>query len=82
MKGRVVLQSNYVYDHSYAFVRFQDLGSASATLQVAKAADVCGLLPGRSIEIAAAEQDYIQAEMNGDPTWVCLPPAARPSWWK
>ena len=29
-----------------------------------------------------AEQAYIQAEMKGDPTWICLPPEARPEWWK
>ena len=25
---------------------------------------------------------YIQAEMKGDPTWFCLPPEARPEWWR
>ena len=24
----------------------------------------------------------MQAEMKGDPTWVCLPPEAQPQWWR
>ena len=61
---------------------FQDLGSSLATLQVAKAVDFFGCLTGSAIEIADAEQAYTQADMKGDPTWVCLPPEARPSWWR
>ena len=34
------------------------------------------------LEIVDAEQAYIQAEMKGDPTWVWLPPEARPEWWR
>ena len=34
------------------------------------------------IEVADAEQAYIQAEKKGDPTWVRLPPEARPEWWR
>ena len=66
---------------SYKYATFQDLGSSLATLQAAKAVDVCGCAPGHAIEIADAEQAYIQAEMKGDPTWICLPPEARPEWW-
>ena len=58
------------------------MGSSLATLQAAKAVDFFGCVPGHAIEIADAEQAYIQAEMKGDPTWICLPPEARPEWWK
>ena len=58
------------------------MGSSLATLQAAKAVNVFGCVPGHAIEIADAEQAYIQAEMKGDPTWICLPPEARPEWWK
>ena len=37
---------------------------------------------GMQFTIADAEQAYIQADMKGDPTWVCLPPEARPAWWR
>ena len=81
-KGRVVFQGNQVYDQNYNYAIFQDLGSSPATLQAAKAVDVFGCVPGHAIEIADAEQAYIQADMKGDPTWICLPPEARPTWWK
>ena len=56
--------------------------SSPATLQAAKAVDFFVCLLGHVIEIADAEQAYIQAEMKGDPTWVCLPPEAQPAWWR
>ena len=51
-------------------------------MQAAKAVDFFGCVPNHVIEVADAEQAYIQAEMKGDPTWVCLPPEARPDWWR
>ena len=81
-KGRVVFQGNRVYDQNHNYAIFQDLGSSLATLQAAKAVDFCGCLPNHGIEVADAEQAYIQADMKGDPTWVCLPLEARPDWWR
>ena len=78
-KGRVVFQESQVYDQNHNYAIFQDLGSSPATLQAAKAVDVFGCLPGCAFEIADAEQAYIQVDMKGDPTWICLPPEARPS---
>jgi hypothetical protein len=81
-KGRVVFQGNQVYDQNHNYAIFQDLGSSPATLQAAKAVDFFGCLPNHVVEIADAEQAYIQADMKGDPTWICLPPEARPDWWR
>ena len=64
---------------------FQDLVNAPATLQAVqapRAAVVYGRLPEHYIEVADAEQAYIQAGMKGDPIWVCLTPDARPHWWE
>ena len=36
-----------------------------------------GLIPGHAIEIADADQAYIQALLTGTPCWTCLPPGAR-----
>ena len=80
-KGRVVLQRNQVFDQQYNYAIFQDLGSSLATLQSAKAVDFFGCLPNHAIEIADAEQASIQADVKGDPTWICLPVDARPAWW-
>ena len=51
-------------------------------MQAAKAVDFFWRLLGHAILVADAEQAYIQADMQGDPTWVCLPPEARPEWWR
>ena len=56
---------------------FQDLGSSPATLDASRAVDAYGAAPGHVIEVADAEQAYVQAEMKGTPTWVCLPPEQR-----
>ena len=61
---------------------FRDMGSAPATLEAAKAADFYGCLPGHVIETADGEQAYVQADMKGTPTWICLPPEQSPAWWR
>ena len=81
-KGRVVFQGNRVIDQNYDAAMFQDLGSAPATMEASKIADFFGCTPGHVVEVADAVQAYIQAEMQGTPTWVCLPEHERPAWWK
>ncbi len=44
--------------------KFQDLGNTPATLQSARAADFIGRLPGHVLEVANAEQAYVQVEMQ------------------
>ena len=51
-------------------------------MEAAKVADFYWCLPGHVVHIADAEQAYIQADMSGMPTWLCLPPEERPAWWK
>ena len=53
---------------------FQDLGSAPATMEASKAADFCGCVPGNEIQVADADQAYVQAPMKGTPTWVAAAP--------
>ena len=72
-KGRFVFQGNRVVDQNYGAAMFQDLGSAPATMEASKAADFYGCVPGNDIQVADAEQAYVQAPMKGTPTWVALP---------
>ena len=58
------------------------MGSAPATMEASKNADFYGCAPGHEVEIADAEQAYVQAPMKGNPTWVALPPDAWPDSWK
>eukprot|EP00969_Alexandrium_andersonii_P187833 8299871-Alexandrium_andersonii.AAC.1 len=76
-KYRVVFQGNRVVDQNYDAAIFQDLGSTPATLEASRVADASGAQPGFSTEVADAEQAYVQAELKGAPTWVCLPPNQR-----
>ena len=77
-----MFQGNRVVNQYYDAAIFQDLGSAPATLEAAKVADFYGCADGYDVDIADAEQAYVQAEMKGTPTWVCLPEEDRPAWWK
>ena len=72
-KGRVVFQGNKVINQNYESAIFQDLGSAPATMEASKTADFYGCQSGHTIEVADAEQAYVQAEMKGLPTYVALP---------
>ena len=76
-KYRVVFQGNRVVDQNYEAAIFQDLGSTPATLEASRVADAFGAQENWATEIADAEQAYVQADMKGTPTWVCLPPNQR-----
>ena len=76
-KGRVVFQGNRVTNQNWEAAIFQDLGSCPATMEASRAADCYGSAPGHCIQIADAEQAYIQAELSGTPCWICLPPEQR-----
>ena len=80
-KGRVVFQGNRVTNQNWEAAIFQDMGSNPATMDAGRAADCYGCVEGNSIEVADAEQAYIQAELSGTPTWVCIPPEDRPASW-
>ena len=63
-EGRAVFQGKQKFDHNYNCAIVQDLGSAPATLQAAKAADVFGCLSGHALDIADVKQEYIQTDMT------------------
>ena len=78
-KGRVVFQGDRVTNQNWEAAIFQDLGSCPAKVEASKAVGFYGLAPGFAVEIADAIQAYIQAELSGNPCWICLPPGARPA---
>ena len=77
----VVFQGNHVKDTNAAWAVFQDLSSNLATMEASKVVDAYGLFPGHSVEQADAQQAYTQSELEGIPTWIRLPPDARPASW-
>ena len=80
-KGRVVFQGNRVVSQNWQRAIFEDLGNAPATMDASRAADCFGCAPGHTIEMADAEQAYIQVELKGTPCWICVPPDQRPAAW-
>ena len=56
---------------------FQDLGRSPANMDASWASGCYGCFLGHDVEIAYAEQAYIQADLKGIETWVCLPWEAR-----
>ena len=73
----VVLRGDQTKNQNYEAAMFQDIGSAPATVAAAKMADAYGCLLGHSLEQADAIQAYVQSELKGPETWVCIPPEAR-----
>ena len=73
-KYRVVFQGNNVVDQHWETALFQDLGSSPASMDASKAADCYGSFSGHDCQQCDAEQAYIQADLEGEETWVCLPP--------
>ena len=80
-KGRVVFQGNMVKDQDYENAEFENLGSSPATMESSKSADAYGCIKSNMIQIADAEQAYIQADMKGKDTWILIPEEDRPKWW-
>ena len=82
IKGRTVFRGDAVKDQNWEVALFQDLGSNPATLDASRFADFYGIAPGHGLEVADAEQAYVQADMEGPPTWVHIPPEFQPPEWK
>ena len=82
LKGRFVFQGNNVKDENYNPALFEELSSSPATLQAMKCVDAYGAFPGNATQQCDAEQAYIQAKLQGTPTWVRLPKELWPPEWR
>ena len=80
-KGRIVVRGDIIKDEYGRAAMFKELGSAPASMCAGKIGDAWGLARGHTTEQADAEQAYIQCELQGDETWVSLPPEIRPASW-
>ena len=72
-KGRVVFLGNQVKNQNFEVAVFSDMASRPATLEASAAADFLGLAPGNDVEVADAVQAYVQAMLQGVPTYIELP---------
>ena len=73
-KGRVVFQGNRVVNQNWEAAVFQDLGNAPATMEASRSADCYGCAPGHTVQMADGEQAYVQADLGGNESWICLQP--------
>ncbi len=80
-KGRVVFLGNNVKDQNWDYAVFQELSSCPATMEGSRSADCYGCIPGNNVMQADAEQAYIQAKLEGTPTWVEIPREEWPDEW-
>ena len=61
---------------------FNDLASSASLMAAGKFVDVVGALDGNAQEQSDAEQAYTQALLQGNETWIFLPPNQWPESWK
>ena len=63
-----------VKDQNWDVALFQEMASTPATLEAAKYCDFFGTLQeDHATEGRAVEQEYLQATLEGPPTWIVLP---------
>ena len=67
-----------MFDQSFDWAEFQELGSAPPSMEAARAADALGLFPGYCQKQSDAISAYTQAFLKGKKTWVSLPPERWP----
>ena len=72
-KYRVVFGGNQVITQNWEQAQFLDQGSSPASQEVGKPCDAYGCYPGHLCQMSDAEQAYVQAELTGPPTWICIP---------
>ena len=71
-QGWVVFMGNQVGGEENNVATFNELSSAPATMEAAKAADIYSLLPGHTGQ-TDGDMAYPQARLEGTEAWVLLP---------
>ena len=72
-KYRIVFRGNDVKDQNWEVALFQEMATTLTTLEASRYSTFLGCLPGNSVEGRDVEQAYVQADMEGTPTYIVLP---------
>ncbi len=73
-KYRVVFRGNDVNEQDWNVALFQEMASTPTTLKASRYSDFDSLVdPSHSSESRDVQQAYLQAELSGSPTYICLP---------
>ena len=77
-----VLQRNWVINQSWEAAMLHDTRHAPAIMEVRRSIGCYGCLSGRVEEHSAAIHAYMEAFLEGTPTWACLPKGLWPMTWR
>ncbi len=72
-KYRVVFQGNNVKDQDWEVAFFNEMASTPATLDSSRIGDMYACLPDHTVQGRDVEQAYLQAKLEGTPTYIMLP---------
>ena len=72
-KYRIVFRGNDVKDQNWDVAMFQELVTTPTTLAASRYSDLLSCLPGNGVEGRDVRQAYLQADMEGTPTYIVLP---------
>ena len=72
-KYRIVFRGNDVKDQNWEVAMFQEMATTPTTLEASRYSDLLSCFPGNSVEGRDVEQAYLQADMEGTPTYIVLP---------
>ena len=67
-------RGNDAEDQNWDAAMLQEMATAPTTLEASRYSDVLSCFPGNSVEWRDVQQAYLQAEVEGTPTYVVLPP--------
>ena len=73
-KYRVVFRGNDVKDQNWDVAVCQETATTPTTLEASRYSDLLICLLGNSVQGRDAQQAYLQAEIEGTPNYVVLPP--------
>ena len=80
-KGRTVFLGDQVRDHNGDAAIFEELQSAPAAMEAGRICDMYGCIQGNCLSTADGVQAYVQAKLQGPPTWVEIPRLHWPVTW-
>ena len=80
-KGRTVFLGDQVRDHNGESAVFEELQSAPAAMEAGRICDMYGCVSGNTLTTSDGVQAYVQAKLQGPPTWVEIPKIHWPPSW-
>ena len=68
-----MFRGNDVKDQNWDVAMFQEMATTPTTLEASRYSDLLACFPGNTVEGRDVQQAYLQADMEGTPTYIALP---------